>query len=228
MSEERVKNTYEGTWNFALDQLDSLRVHHKESAIHTNRVMLTAITAGEKAGLSKDEIYLLLVSAALHDIGKRDVDANLLLKSHPSDDDINIIRHDHISGTRDRIKKSNIEPIIKDQILAVVMLHHEIYPGNGNHPYPRNSDGINGEREKRVNGFTHSKLARILALSDIADRAVFGFNNGKSANPNTDDLAQRLRNFIRIENHMDDGVLIDDVAEACNKLWGPKEIRLDQ
>jgi putative nucleotidyltransferase with HDIG domain len=102
---------------------------------HSMRVAQYAATMGNMLGLSKNDKFILELSAVLHDIGKIGVPDHILKKAASLQDiEYNIAKEHPITG-------SNIVKKIDElhEVAAIIRHHHEKYDGTG---YP---DGLKGE-----------------------------------------------------------------------------------
>jgi len=118
---------------------------------HSERVALFALLIGEKMGLSHTEMDILRYGGWLHDIGKIGVPEAILSKPGKlTNDEYDIVRKHPVTGKE--ILES-INPL--DDILPIVLHHHEWYNGNG---YP---DGLKGDQIP--------VSARILHIADAID-----------------------------------------------------------
>ncbi|MEO0631710.1 MAG: HD domain-containing phosphohydrolase [Planctomycetota bacterium] len=132
--------------------LTAIELKDAATAAHTWRVTLYARTLAEAAGITGDRLRLLTVGAALHDIGKVDIDDAVLRKTDSlSDDEFEVMRRHPVLGY-DRLVSMGVDD---DEVLALVRSHHERWDGLG---YP---DGLKGEAIPLA--------ARYLAVVDVFD-----------------------------------------------------------
>lgn len=118
---------------------------------HSERVVFYSRILAERLKLSKKEKMILIYSAYIHDIGKINVEKDILMKATPLTNEEWEILKNHPKGGVDIIKPikelKDIEPII--------LHHHERYDGTG---YP---DGLKGQEIPYI--------ARILTIVDSFD-----------------------------------------------------------
>lgn len=127
-----------------------------DTRLHCERVMAISIDLGRFCGLSEDEIELLRIAAAFHDIGKIGIPDRVLLKPGSLDEEEWEVMKTHPERGQRILASVEIEG--SDRIGMIIRHHHEHYDGNG---YP---DGLAGE--------SIPALARILALADSYDAMV--------------------------------------------------------
>lgn len=120
---------------------------------HCDRVVHFAAELGKLCGLSKAELDMLHVAAAVHDIGKLGIPDRVLLKSGTLLPEEWAIMQSHAEMGQNILQAVDLEDI--DQIALVVRHHHEAYDGLG---YP---DSLQGE--------AIPVMSRILALADSYD-----------------------------------------------------------
>lgn len=117
--------------NAALSERDSY------TEAHCTRVVFFAEALGRECGLDEDEIGLLKLCAAFHDIGKIGIPDRVLFKAASFDDaEWEIMKTHPLIG--ERIIRAIAEEGA-DEIANVVRHHHEHFDGSG---YP---DGLAGE-----------------------------------------------------------------------------------
>jgi len=120
---------------------------------HCINVAIYSIGIGKFMGLPQDELKALASGAALHDVGKSQVDPEVLNKQGKLDD--NEFKHikQHASFGFDILKQTTGE--VDNRVLSAVRHHHEKLDGSG---YP---DGIKGG--------DISTFAKIVAIADVFD-----------------------------------------------------------
>lgn len=121
---------------------------------HSHRVAANSVLLAEALGLPPKYLEAIEVAAYLHDVGKIGVRDNVLLKTGTLSDEERVSMKEH-SAVGARI----LQPVGFDQqILSIVLSHHERFDGNG---YP---SGLKGE-EIPLGG-------RILCVADSFDAMV--------------------------------------------------------
>lgn len=132
--------------------LTAIELKDAATAAHTWRVTLYARSLAESRGISGDLLRRLTVGAALHDVGKIDIDDAVLRKADRlNEDEFEAIRAHTVLG-HGRLQSMGM---IDDEILGMVRSHHERWDGAG---YP---DGLAGEAIPMG--------ARFLAVIDVFD-----------------------------------------------------------
>lgn len=128
--------------------LNRLNGHAPGEAGHAERVAVYAVAMGERIGLDDDELSLLRFSAALHDIGKLAVPAEILTKSG------------RLSGEEVLEMRSHCERAVEflptaPELVTTIRSHHERWDGKG---YP---DGLAGSQVPPA--------SRIIAIAEAFD-----------------------------------------------------------
>jgi len=143
---EKTRSNYINTMRFFASIID---VKDSYTADHSNRVMKNVLRLADKMDLSSRQKEVLQYASFLHDIGKLSIDASILAKEGPlSDEDWKqIVKHPVVGSNI--IKKIGF----LDDLIPVVLHHHERYGGGG---YP------NGD----MKGKEIPLEARILAVAD--------------------------------------------------------------
>ena len=118
---------------------------------HSIKVCEYAVKIAQKAGLSSQEVSVIMKAAILHDIGKVGIPDSVLLKpGHLTDEEYNMIMNHPEIGCKILSKIENM-----DNIIPLVLHHHERIDGMG---YP---DGLkDGEIPEG---------AKIIAVADSYD-----------------------------------------------------------
>jgi putative nucleotidyltransferase with HDIG domain len=143
---EKTRSNYLNTMRFFASIIDA-----KESYTtnHSNRVMKHVLHLAEQLGLTARQKDILRYASLLHDIGKISIDASILAKPGPLTDEEwkQIVKHPVIGSKI--IKKIGF----LDDLIPVILYHHERYGGGG---YPVGA--MKGEQIPME--------ARILAIAD--------------------------------------------------------------
>lgn len=122
-----------------------------ETEEHCERLAKLSVIIGTRLGLSENEIYILRLSAMLHDIGKIGIDDSILKKTgRLTEEERKIMKTHPEIGYRIAISWSSFKGIA-----PYILSHHERWDGTG---YPH------GLRGKEI-----PLLARILAVADAYD-----------------------------------------------------------
>lgn len=134
------------------NQMIALQNYDDYTYKHCLRVsMLSTAICGE-LGMDKDATKDVIVAGLLHDIGKSNIDHDIIIKPGKlTDAEFAEIKQHPLMGYN-ILKKSNC---YSEDILQGVLFHHEKYDGSG---YPT---GISGEKIPI--------MARILAVADVFD-----------------------------------------------------------
>jgi len=130
---------------------DAIAKRDSDTNAHNYRVTIYAITLGEKVGLNKKQIQMLVKGAFLHDVGKIGISDNILLKPGKLTAEEFEVMKKHVPYGVEIIENSQW---IKEA-QEVVECHHEKFDGSG---YPK---GLNG-REIPI-------VARVFAIVDVFD-----------------------------------------------------------
>ncbi|MDD3344092.1 MAG: HD domain-containing protein [Sulfurospirillaceae bacterium] len=135
-------------FNTFLDDQDSL-------AAHNVKVAFFSLLVGHELGLNLEDQRKLTLAALLHDIGKYEVDENLIIKP----DFLTELEHQKIQAHSVASIKLVKQSGLKDRhILAAIKDHHERLDGSG---YP------SGLQDKRI-----SKFGKIIAVCDMFDSLI--------------------------------------------------------
>ena len=145
--EEAYQATLEG-WAQALDMRD------KETEGHTQRVTILTQRLARSMGVSEEELVHIRRGALLHDIGKKAISDNILLKPGKLTEDERAVMQKHPQYAYDMLKR--IEFLFP--ALPIPYCHHEKWDGTG---YPR---GLKGE--------DIPFSARIFPVIDVYDALV--------------------------------------------------------
>ena len=135
-----------------LQLVAALDVHDRITRGHAERVRGYAASLGRQIGLSEDDLDRLNWSALLHDVGKLEIDAEILNRpGRPTDDEWEKLRRHPLAG------ELLVEPLRGwlGEWVDAVGYHHENWDGTG---YPR---GTAGEAIPLA--------GRIVAIADVYD-----------------------------------------------------------
>lgn len=111
------------------------------TAEHGRAVCKFAMEIGKKIGLDNDQLEVLTIGAALHDIGKYEIDIGILTKNKRlSEPEFLQIKNHPMIGKSilDCIMMTELTERDNEIIEFIVEQHHEKYDGTG---YPRRIDG---------------------------------------------------------------------------------------
>ncbi len=141
-------STYLGNQMIALQNYDDYTYKH------CLRVSMLATSVAGELGLSKEDTKEVIVSALLHDIGKSNIDHDIIIKPGKLTDEEfeKIKQHPHIGYN---ILKNSNNAAFTSNILAGVLFHQEKFDGTG---YPT---GISGSEIPLI--------ARIITVCDVFD-----------------------------------------------------------
>lgn len=140
--------TYLGNQMIALQNYDDYTYKH------CLRVAMLSTSVAAELGLSKEDTKDVVVSALLHDIGKSNIDHDIIIKpSKLTDAEFEEIkRHPHIGYN---ILKNSGDNVFSSNVLSGVLFHQEKFDGSG---YPT---GIKGKDIPLI--------ARIISVCDVFD-----------------------------------------------------------
>lgn len=147
-SKEKLEKAY-------LESIETLRftVEAKDNYTrgHSDRVSEYSVLIGRKLGLPNKDLETLKIGGLFHDIGKIGISDSILLKNGKlTDEEYNEIKNHPIIG-----KNILSNAAIFEDIIPIVLYHHERYDGKG-YPY--------GLSDKDI-----PLLARIVAVADAFD-----------------------------------------------------------
>jgi len=138
---------------------------------------ISVIVARSMKWTMSQNLEKLALGALLHDVGLKEIPEEILdLPRHALSRDQMAVYESHVYRGVDILRSM---PSISDDIIAIVLEHHENAPGQG---YPR-----------RIRDFKMNPFARIVALSDCFADLVM-----KSANNPNPKSAQAALEFIEI------------------------------
>ena len=145
---KKLSDSYRNTISSLSNAVDARDAY---TAGHSERVTKISLLIGKNLGLPEDEMKKLEYAALFHDIGKIGIPDHILLKdSKLTEEEFAVIQKHPETGVN--ILKS-IEFL--DDILPIIMHHHERYIGNG---YP---DKLSGDRIPLC--------SRIISVADTYD-----------------------------------------------------------
>jgi len=124
---EKTRSNYINTMRFFASVIDA---KDKYTGGHSDRVMRNMLRLADKLGLTNREKEILRYASLLHDIGKISIDPSILSKPGPlTEDEWEQIKKHPVIGAN-IIKKIGF----LDDIIPIVLHHHERYRGGG---YPQ-------------------------------------------------------------------------------------------
>ena len=145
------ENIYENLFSTLYAFVSALEARDAYTLQHSNRVAAISMKIGEKMGLDRESLDVLLFAGRLHDIGKIGIRDAILLKPE--------------TLTEDEFEAIKEHPVIGATIVgelglwqreeAIIRYHHERFDGSG---YP---EGLSGD--------AIPLLARILSVADAYD-----------------------------------------------------------
>ena len=161
--------------------------------LHAERVVSIAEAMGVRLGLSERELGILLISAALHDIGKIGVPDKILQKPGRLDAAETSVMQQHSETGAKIILSTELEG--SAEVAMIIRHHHEHFDGLG---YPA---GLRGEAiplASRIIGIADSYDAmamtrayhRARTHSDILD--ILGQETGRKHDPSLMDLFREI------------------------------------
>lgn len=127
-----------------------------ETGMHIKRISHYCETIGRAAGLSNDDVELLLYASPMHDVGKIGIPDSILLKPGRLDAQEFEIMKTHTTIGGEILSGHNSEQLRIAQLIA--LSHHEKWDGTG---YPRGLKGAEIPVE-----------ARITAICDVFDALI--------------------------------------------------------
>ncbi len=134
--------------------ITAMEAKDKNTSGHSMRVVKYAIMMGERLGLSEGEMFILQLSATLHDIGKIGMPDNILKKASSLQEMEYVLVKEHpLTGSRIVGRIDELK-----EVAAIIKHHHERFDGSG---YP---DGLKGE--------VIPLISRILAIVDAFEAII--------------------------------------------------------
>ncbi|MFC1963940.1 HD domain-containing phosphohydrolase [Chloroflexota bacterium] len=106
--------------------INDLEANDKYTAGHSQRVSETSLAIGQSLGLTPSEIDDLKWGALLHDVGKIAIDTSILNKP----DRLTPEEYRYIM-THAIIGPNLIRPLANDQVVEIILYHHDHYNGSG-------------------------------------------------------------------------------------------------
>ena len=150
---EEVQRSHE---EIALRLIEAQSVRHDETGAHVRRIGLFSEAMGRAMGMERQEIDVLRLASAMHDVGKIGISDAILLKPRSlSDDEYEKMKQHTIIGAR--ILSGSKLPLL-ETACQIAIAHHEHWDGAG-YPY-----GISGEEIPQS--------ARIVSILDVYDALV--------------------------------------------------------
>lgn len=138
--------------SFLGNQMIALQNYDDYTYKHCLRVSMMAASVSAEMGFSKDETKEVVISGLLHDIGKSNIDHDIIIKPGKlTDEEFAEIKRHPVIGYN--ILKNSGE--YNSNIMSGVLFHQEKYDGSG---YPM---GLAGEKIPLI--------ARILTVCDVFD-----------------------------------------------------------
>jgi len=156
----------------------TVALHERDSHTHSHcdRVVDVSERLGRQCALTEDDIELLKIGAAFHDIGKIGIPDNVLLKPGSFDPPEWAVMKTHAEIGERIVRGIDAEGV--DEVANSVRCHHEYFNGGG---YP---DGLSGE--------AIPIYARILSITDSFDAIVMtrNYHRARSCKETLDILQQ--------------------------------------
>ncbi|MEZ0326704.1 MAG: HD-GYP domain-containing protein [Fimbriimonas sp.] len=116
------------------DLLAKLDAHAPGERAHAERVAVYAVATGEAMGLSDEELLVLRYAAQLHDIGKLQIDGELLVADRPLEPLERVLLEKHVHMAEEVLP---VEAFLEPS-LPLIKSHHERWSGEG---YPEGASG---------------------------------------------------------------------------------------
>lgn len=151
MISKNINYTELKDYTIIIDALKSEDIYTKD---HSKRVSKYSYLIGKNLGLSNSDLETLKLGGIFHDIGKVEIPDSILLKNGKlTDEEYTEMKKHPIIGKE---ILSNSE--LFEDILPIVMYHHERFDGNG-YPYGLSNNNI-------------PLLARIVSVADAFDAMI--------------------------------------------------------
>lgn len=162
----------------AKELLTKLKFHSKETYEHSLDVAKIYLMLGRTQKLSNDDLKTLYTCGLLHDVGKLNIDTNLLHKKGCTIEEINYIKNTHILETF-KILKGKID----EDLLNICYHHHEQPNGEG---YPQ-----------KLNNKQLSTFDKILQVADKVSAVTL--NRSYRSKPYLEeDLEELMKKHMKI------------------------------
>ncbi|OGO14609.1 MAG: hypothetical protein A2Z02_00660 [Chloroflexi bacterium RBG_16_48_7] len=149
-----VEHQRKETQKLFLNSIESLvfalEAKDKYTAGHSRRVAYIAVAIGEKLGISGDELDNIRLGALLHDTGKIAVDHSIMNKPGRLTED----EYRHVMAHAS-IGAGIVKPVVNQQILDIIIHHHDFYNGKG--------------YDQHISGDQIPLGAKIIAVADSYD-----------------------------------------------------------
>ncbi len=143
-----------------------LKVANNFIFYHSVNVAVLSLVLGTALKMNKEDLYLLGVSALLHDVGKKFIPNEILEKKTSLDKkEVEIVK----KHSEDGYKFIKEKFIVHTKVYMGVYQHHERHNGNG---YPLN-----------IKGEEISLFGRIIGLCDVYDTLTSSMPNRKATLP---------------------------------------------
>lgn len=165
---------------------DLVKGHSPETYVHLFDVARRSVVLGKMVGLSHEDLVTVYSAGLLHDVGKVVVDTKLLHKFGLTKEDVEIIREQHIKGT-----KLIIDGYFDKDIVETCFHHHERLDGSG---YPL---GIKGD-QITLND-------RIVQVADVVSAMVL--HRSYREGVHTYDEAKEVINMLAAKGRLDADVV---------------------
>lgn len=172
----RFAALYSTLHSFAKPLTVALHERDSHTRSHSDRVAEVSERLGRQCDLTDDDIDILKVCAAFHDIGKIGIPDKILLKPGGFEAPEWAVMKTHTEIGERIVRGIDAEGV--DEVANSVRHHHEYFNGNG---YP---DGLSGE--------AIPIYARILSIADSYDAIVMPrtYHRGRSFRETLDILQQ--------------------------------------
>lgn len=137
MSQAPADSTYELLRGYTRALAVALGFRDMETRFHSERVLVLSEHMGVRLGLSSEEMGLLRIGAAFHDVGKIGVPDKILLKPSRLDEAETATMHEHSAIGAEMIVSTQLGGA--PEAATIIRSHHEHWDGSG---YP---DRLAGE-----------------------------------------------------------------------------------